>query len=178
LSIQAMTWVFEFSESRLAARHVLLSIANHADREGKNAWPSIETIAREARLSPREVQRSIPELVTLGELVAAPNQGPHGTYGFSLPKMSPRQVVTPTIEPSRGDIYAKKGDQLSPEPSLTVQEPSGSAPNFLNVEYVKTQIAQRRAHGNGRRLTGADLESANREAYDAAVRGVPETSHS
>ena len=68
MSVQAMTWVLEFSESRLGARHVLISIANHADRTGRNSYPSVRTIARESRLSEREVQYAVPDLVKLGDL--------------------------------------------------------------------------------------------------------------
>jgi len=87
MSVQALSWVFENSESRLGPRHVLLSIANHADRYGRNAFPSVRTIAREARLSPREVQYAIPILVDLGELLSERGAGPGGTNLYSLPKM-------------------------------------------------------------------------------------------
>src|SRR5690348_2532602 len=87
MSVQAMGWVFENSESRLGPRHVLLSIANHADRYGRNAFPSVRTIAHEARLSPREVQYAIPILVDLGELLSQRGAGPGGANLYSLPKM-------------------------------------------------------------------------------------------
>lgn len=87
MSIQAITWVIEQSESRLGPRHVLISIANHARPDGTGAWPSIATIAHEAKLSEREVQRSLRTLALLGELEVYDGLGPHGTHYFVLKKM-------------------------------------------------------------------------------------------
>jgi len=46
----------------------MLSIASHANREGKNAFPSLDTIAREALLSRREVIYAVQAMEELGEL--------------------------------------------------------------------------------------------------------------
>ncbi len=87
MSVQAQHWVYEFSESEYGARLVLLSISNHADARGECAWPSIRTIAREARLSERQVQRILPGLVSLGELEIIPGAGHKGTHLYRLPKV-------------------------------------------------------------------------------------------
>lgn len=134
MSIQAVSWVLDYSESRLAARLVLTSIANHADKYGKNAWPSVATIAQESRISEREVQRSLPELVNLGELVIEANAGPHGTHFYHLPKMPGVTICHPqgvTSGPIGVTIGRKRGDQLSPEPSFNrpIKQPSKSKPS-------------------------------------------------
>lgn len=49
-----------------AEKMVLLVIADHADDAGRNAWPSIATIARKASLSPRSAQRYVQSLVDRG----------------------------------------------------------------------------------------------------------------
>ena len=98
MSVQAMAWVLEKSESRLAARLVLLAIANHADSGGLNAWPSIRLIAAEARVTDRQAQRVIRELDKMGELIILAGQGPKGTNAYVLP-----HVTT-----------APRGDNLSP----------------------------------------------------------------
>lgn len=87
MSVQAMSWVLEHSESRLGPRLVLLSIANHARADGTGAWPAIATIAREARLSEREVQYAVRKLVAGGELEVQSGFGPKGTNLYSLPRM-------------------------------------------------------------------------------------------
>lgn len=128
MSVQAIGWVLDHSKSRLAARHVLISIANHAKSDGTGAWPSVGTIARESRISKREVQRSIPQLVAMGELHVEPGAGPNGTHMYSLPKMmAGRQAVEGVTSCHRGVTNCHGGgvtngrippDQKSPEPSL------------------------------------------------------------
>ncbi|MFZ1008364.1 MAG: helix-turn-helix domain-containing protein, partial [Candidatus Sulfotelmatobacter sp.] len=68
MSVQAMVWVIEFSESELGARLVLLSIANHAKADGTAAWPSVPTIAHEAKLSERAVRYNLRILERIGEI--------------------------------------------------------------------------------------------------------------
>jgi hypothetical protein len=74
-----MVWVMDHSKARLGDRLVLLAIANHAREDGTNAWPSVAQIAREARVTPRSVQRSMRVLETLGELIVEPGAGFRGT---------------------------------------------------------------------------------------------------
>lgn len=87
MSWQATVWVMEFSVSQYGSRLTLLSIANHCDARGENAFPSIPVIAWEARLKDRAVQRALPELVELGELFIVPGAGPAGSHLYSLPGM-------------------------------------------------------------------------------------------
>lgn len=68
MSVQAMAWVLENSRSEGNARLALISIANHADKYGRGAFPSQQTIGSEARCSTRTVRRAIEELRDLGEL--------------------------------------------------------------------------------------------------------------
>src|SRR5688500_7689242 len=75
-----MTWVFERSASSGNARLALLSVANHADRDGAHAWPSYETIAIESRCSMATVKRSIHELRSMGELDWLRGLGQEGLF--------------------------------------------------------------------------------------------------
>lgn len=146
MSIQALSWVIEYSKSRLADRCVLMAIGNHCDREGQNAWPSIETISHEGKVSRRQAQVSISRLSKAGELSIARNQGPHGTNLYSLPLMTEGNlsllaevagsdkggensagVKTLRGEKSSGRVHipSSKRQHSSPEPSLEpTQEPS------------------------------------------------------
>lgn len=141
MSVQAIGWVLDHSKSRLAARHVLISIANHAKSDGTGAWPSVGTIARESRISKREVQRSIPQLVALGELHVEPGAGPNGTHMYSLPKMRGDKLAGEEATNGHRGVTSCHGegvtngrvppDQKSPEPSLkktVLEEKSIPAP--------------------------------------------------
>lgn len=77
MSIQAVAWVLEHSETRGAARLALISIANYADKNTGECFPSMRTIAREARCSPGSVPPSVREAVRLGELEVIDAGGPH-----------------------------------------------------------------------------------------------------
>lgn len=144
MSVQAMTWVLERSESRLGDRLVLLSIANHADRFGENAWPSIETIAVEARMSGRQVQRAIRRLEELGELEIAWGEGPNGTHAYRIPALRKAAGRDDKLSPRGGDRLSPPGgdksdqggvtnraetmSEMSPEPSYNPSIEPGKAP--------------------------------------------------
>lgn len=146
MSIQALVWVIEHSKARLADRCVLMSIANHCDRTGKNAWPSVETISHEAKVTVRQVQISTHRLSKAGELVVGKNGGPHGTNLYSLPMLCQDNLpllggdpksegggeMSSGVKNLRGEqsfgrvnIPSAKRQHSSPEPSLEPsQEPS------------------------------------------------------
>jgi DNA-binding transcriptional regulator PaaX len=87
MSVAAMNWVLENSEATLGARLVMIAIADAANQEGKNAWPSIARIARHSRLSPRRVKVLLHRLEASGELQVDRGAGPSGVHRYSLPLM-------------------------------------------------------------------------------------------
>jgi hypothetical protein len=85
VSVQAMSWVIEKSRHKGSNLLVLLMIANHAHTDGRGAYPSIATLARESRLTVRGVQYIIAKLESSSELVIERDAGPRGTHLYSLP---------------------------------------------------------------------------------------------
>ena len=85
MSWQAVTWVLEQSQATLGARLVLLSIASHANREGRSSWPSVETVCIEARLTRREVQYCLRSLEEAGELHTIRGGGRGKSNSYELP---------------------------------------------------------------------------------------------
>lgn len=67
MSFEATSWALEQPIGG-TKKIVLIGIASHADRSGRNAWPSIETLALYAHVDPRSVQRAIVELMQAGYL--------------------------------------------------------------------------------------------------------------
>ena len=63
------------------AAHVLLVIATHADRAGR-AWPSVDTIARETRLSRATVQRALRRIEAVGAIKVEQRGGRASRYVF------------------------------------------------------------------------------------------------
>lgn len=70
MSIQAVAWVLENSEAEKSARLVLLSLANHADKDGTKSFPAVATICQESRLKERAVQYALRELEAGGHIRA------------------------------------------------------------------------------------------------------------
>jgi DNA-binding transcriptional MocR family regulator len=94
MSMQAVVWVLEHERSTEGtARLVLLSIANHANREGTDSWPSIDTIAWEVNRDRRTVQRALQWLAEQG-LIEVEVQG-----GGSMKHQANRRPNRYTILP-------------------------------------------------------------------------------
>lgn len=88
MSVQAVGWVME-QPVPPAAKLVLVSIANHADRVGRNAWPSQESIAIESTMGERTVRRHVLWLEEHGWIVRYRRGRPDGTGrssdGYEIP---------------------------------------------------------------------------------------------
>lgn len=157
MSVQAAAWVIEHSRHKGANLLCLLMIANHAHADGTGAYPSIDTLARECRMSERQIRRIIPLLEQSGELRVEPDRGKRGANLYSLPtmtlpdKMSAREVRTgqdvrkrtgqdvnalPDISDALADIA------MSPEPSL---EPSKRIKEIPPVTIVTSPRGGKRA---------------------------------
>ena len=117
MSWQAVTWVLEESEATLGSRLVLLSIASHANREGKSAFPSLDTIAKETLLCRREVVYCVQALEESGELRVHRGIGRGNPNNYQLPRVENwlRKVhslhqleIKGATEPIKGAIYDNK----------------------------------------------------------------------
>jgi len=141
MSIQAISWVLDHSESELGDRLVLISIASCANSDGEDAWPKVPKIARDSRLSERQVYRCLQNLVELGELKIDNGGGRGNRNIYSLPKftkqlkpdnlsvnpdkMSQETLTSDTQKPDNLSVAIRKN---RPEPSnttvLTLSPPS------------------------------------------------------
>ena len=124
-----MSWVMESSQATLASRLVLLAIANHAKADGTDAWPSVATLAKEARISEVQTHRCIKRLQKIGELAIEIAAGPKGTNLYRLPKFgqlalndTPHQIDTPSNRSKKTgtppSFSAHPPIRMAPEPSL------------------------------------------------------------
>jgi len=75
MSVEATTWVWKHSATRGNNRLVLLAIADWADDDGGNAWPSVRKLAEKCLLSESTVHRIIRELSEAGQLEVERHQG-------------------------------------------------------------------------------------------------------
>ena len=174
MSHQATTWVMEFSESRLADRLVLGAIAHRVSNDNGEAFPSVKTIAHEANVSESSVHASLKSLKELGELEIDRGASKYGTNVFRMPKfmawmealhVSGSGVMggsksVPLPKPrgsnprSRGvQSLGAKGTNPAPEPSGTVIEPSGAAPDRGSQDTrISVEKSERRSTDQVKKL--------------------------
>ena len=126
VSIQAVAWVLEETEVEGLTRLVLLALANHADHVTGECWPTVETVAREARCSRRTVFYALNELVSAGliEKVSGGGRGKSNRYRLRIRNgaMSGRETVQSTTETVQSTTLngAAACTQNHQEPSRTL----------------------------------------------------------
>jgi len=117
-----MNWVWEHSTAKGSELLLLLAIADAADDQGRNAFPSISTLAAKTRMSRRTVQRLVVKLEDDGHLILRRVGGRRAnTYEVVLgrpPEPSPRPVDDPPGPSPAGDRMTPRqdvtGDRLTP----------------------------------------------------------------
>lgn len=137
MSVQALSWVFDNVRGLSPVqRLVLLSIANHADKHGDNAWPSIATISEETDISRRNtIKDALRFLRDGGWIEVEVNQGgDHRVTAdkrpnlYRLPRMSGGAFAVPPTssggaeEVERGGASRTSGGAV--DDPQTVPEPS------------------------------------------------------
>lgn len=146
MSYQAQTWVTVHSRHKGSALLLLLIIANHAHADGTNAFPSVETLARETRMSKRQVNRLILLIEKSGELLIQRGGG-RASNTYSLPKMT--ETTPDKMSPPDGRAGVTQLRQGSPDtqgasPDIAmspkqrnrkrkVKEPAAGAAEFKTV---------------------------------------------
>lgn len=176
-----MTWVWEQSKAEGLDRLVLLAIADNANDQGGNAYPSVETLRVKAKVSERTVQRAVRRLVGLGELRVRPGAGQNGVNVYTV-VMTPRQddtpsdshpvTETPVPQTPGGVTESERGVTQSDSPrhsdTQTVLEPSGTltSPNAVVARRRGTRLPENwRPSDTDRQwtLTHLDQTTAGRE---------------
>ncbi|MEO6767609.1 MAG: helix-turn-helix domain-containing protein [Umezawaea sp.] len=69
MSIRVVTWVWDHSPVAGTELLMLLAIADQANDQGRDSWPSIDNLAGRTRLNQRTVQRVLKRLEDEGHLV-------------------------------------------------------------------------------------------------------------
>ncbi|HDS1550643.1 TPA: helix-turn-helix domain-containing protein [Stenotrophomonas maltophilia] len=122
MSVQAMAWAMD--QKRIAdpaARHVLLCLANYADKDGRGAFPSADSLSQDTGLSVRTVRLKLVQLVEAG-LTVKGNQALAAVY---INRADRRPVVYDLVmsrdaaaaprEEARGAADGTNGVQLTAE---------------------------------------------------------------
>lgn len=125
MSIQSIAWVLEHSIAEGYDRLVLLAIANHCDARGFNAFPAIERIAIEARVSRSTVFKAIHGLAGIGELeVVARGGGRSKANHYRLP-------MKPSVSATLWDPETVRGEALN-GPAQASKRSGSRTPTVIN----------------------------------------------
>jgi hypothetical protein len=166
VAIQYIAKVLAHSESRLASRLVLLAIANYCDENG-TAYPSVNTIARDAKITSRQVRRCLADLVILGELSVDEAASLYGTNLYHINEMGGDKlsgVTNHTQNMSNLSAYPLIKPLGSKEP-----RPIQAAPQSVTTEYIATLHALY-DDSHSREWVDDKVEAAlNHKAYKAAI---------
>lgn len=117
-----MSWVFERSRSKKNARLLLLAIADCANDEGRQAYPSMPKLQQKTGLSERSVTNLVAELEKLGELKVSRNAGPRGCNLYTV-------VMTPAESAPPQNLHPRKTRQAPPQNLRPT--PAKSAPGTI-----------------------------------------------
>jgi hypothetical protein len=147
MSVRVLAWVFDHSPvEHRGDLLVLLVLADHAHDDGTSAYPSVEKIARKARLTRRGTQVALRRLERVGAIEPA-GKGPRGTtaYRVVMPTRgeltAPRTDCAGEVTDARGRTERPGGAKgSSPEPSFNRPEPSLS-PNAVVAREAEGEIA-------------------------------------
>lgn len=142
MSIEVMSWVLNNAPVRGTDKIILLGLANHADADGNNAYPSVARLARYANVSERAVQQSLRNLEEVGLIWRHYNEGGSAQQRadrrpnkytirmYEVKQSSPRGDDGVKYSAQRGEVQSTNGVKpTSPETSL---EPS-IEPSLKNV---------------------------------------------
>lgn len=114
MSVEAIAIVLHHSRAAGTAKTVLIGIANH-DGDG-GSWPSISTLAKYARVTERNVQKAIRDLVALGEIEVKPQAGGnHHTEARYRPNRYDIRVVCPSTCDRSASHRCAGDDDLAPK---------------------------------------------------------------
>jgi hypothetical protein len=130
MSVHAISWVLKHSDATLGARLVLISLADHAHDDGSHAFPSVDTLVKETRMTRRAVQAALRKLEAAGDIVNTSTMK-SGTREYAIAGVrrgeeSSRGEVSTRVEDARRGVVDDTQRRTSFAQTVRKrQEPSG-----------------------------------------------------
>lgn len=120
MSLPILRWVFGNTSVRGNVKLVTILLANYANEKGI-AWPSVITLAQYTGLSPRQIQRILPEIERAGLVKISKGGGRKRTHRFQFTYVENHDNLS-SFPQRNGDNFSKKGDMVSPDPLITKEK--------------------------------------------------------
>lgn len=121
MSVEAMSWALrQQAITDPAARSVLFGLANHANHEGRHAFPSVNLLCRYTGLAPRTVKTKLKLLVEL-KLILKGNQ-----------RVAAAIIERADRRPTVYDLDLTKGLEPTPDPIGDEERGAADAPRDIS----------------------------------------------
>lgn len=130
MSIKVMTDVWAYADCNGSELLVLLALADFSDDQGRNIYPSMQTLAQKARLSVKQARRVVQNLVKLDliEIVEA------GGWDRGRNRSNSYQIKLETLlakgTPNLGVPPSHPREDGTPAGDSTVLPPVGDDPSY------------------------------------------------
>lgn len=184
MSVHVLSWVLRHSDETLGRRLVLIVLADHAKEDGTSSWPSVNTIAREARMTRRPVQAALRQLEASGAITPT-GTSRQGTTIYTI-EMGGAESAQGGADATREGALEKRGRgaAAAPEPSLEPSETLAPAEPARARDLVWDELEHRfgpvapRTNAHAKRNKAvADLKRAGAtpETIAAAAAAWPRT---
>ena len=180
MSIHVSKAVWKYSAQRGSGLLVLLALADHARDDGW-AWPSVETLAGEVRLSRRQVQQHLQRLATAGEIEVEDQTGPHGVNRYRVNLGHLRDETHPCDAQQGEESCTPEAERIegakpaAPEPSSTHQEKKANASAKRRREPSAVQAAHQAMFAALRDVCEMDQSlSSNRGRLNRVAKEIVE----
>jgi hypothetical protein len=153
MSFQAVRCVFDHLAPKVRgpAQHVLLWLANHAHDDGAGIWAAQSTIAHEAGISRRTVQRALEGLELAGVIEVREHAGKHGTNRVRIvlcPLCATEAQETPSASERRSPRVRATHKPVQNQRATTDVRTLAALTAELNI-----RAAERSPNGDGREGT-------------------------
>ena len=135
MSVQASSYVWSNSKHKGSALLLMLFLADCAHEDGTLIFPSVSTMAKQTRLSDRNVQYVLKHLLKSGELIEE-GVSEWQTKVFRIPLIAPVQTLHPATERQEGVQGSVKTDALGCTQSV-IRKPDQKP---INVEDGDTSF--------------------------------------
>lgn len=127
MSIKVMNAVWAYADCKGSELLILLALADFADDNGENIYPSMQTLAHKSRMSDKQARRVVQNLVKLGliEIVEA------GGWQRGRNRSNSYRILLENIgTPKLGVPLSHPGEDGTPTGDRTVLPPVGDDPSY------------------------------------------------
>ncbi len=177
MSWQAVDAVFENSRSKGNARLLLLTIAEHADKDTGECWPGIGRLMKRAGLSRATVCHHLDTLKKMGELKVVRKGGGRYSNRYRVMLIDQSRTLTspdsglPTIQTAAGvELRLQQSEFRTAAVNTGRHEPSSNASSNLQGIVSSEEAAQAQREGTTEeRGTGTP---ASRRVQGTTVRAI------